>query len=86
MNLNNKNKITFLGTCKNCGDYLKANWSFCPYCKTKLESYPCLNCGEKINELMHFCPYCSNKNNFQPIDKGYDKGNDWLNNILKNNK
>ena len=43
--------------CRNCGKPIHPEWSFCPYCKTAIQSV-CPNCGVKINEEWKFCPIC----------------------------
>lgn len=83
MSKKTKSNLSFLETCKECGHKIKDSWSFCPFCKAKIKTYPCPICGEEIKELWQFCPYCSHKNNSLPIDNGYDKGNEWLKNLLK---
>ncbi|WP_083525077.1 zinc ribbon domain-containing protein [Thermotalea metallivorans] len=77
-------KVIHMAPCKRCGKALQDEWRFCPYCKTKVETFFCICCMKEIKSHWRFCPYCRTK-----LKKGlkhrliFDDGNQWLRELLR---
>lgn len=49
-------------TCKNCGQTLPDNTSFCSHCGTKVEIIKfCPKCGTELSNNSSFCPNCGER-------------------------
>lgn len=46
--------------CNNCGRSVDSEFSFCPYCGTRIGG-ECSNCGKVLPNDVSFCPYCGEK-------------------------
>ena len=49
-----------ISTCENCGEDLKPEWAFCPYCNHPIQS-KCRTCGAKMEPDWQYCPMCNTK-------------------------
>ncbi len=53
--------------CPVCGEEIKADYMYCPYCFTQLKK-KCPECGQIIEKDMKICPYCGHI--FEDEEKG----------------
>lgn len=56
-------------SCKECGEKVDKETSFCPNCGSEFERVKCHNCGKKIEPRDDFCPGCGAET------KGFDELN-----------
>ena len=63
-----------LPTCPNCGNDIRDDFSFCPFCETPLKPF-CPSCKRELEPGYLRCPYCGFRLGSQtPAKKLYTKG------------
>jgi hypothetical protein len=63
-----------LTTCPNCGNDIREDFSFCPFCETPLKPF-CPSCKRELEPGYVRCPYCGFKlGSATPAKKLYVKG------------
>lgn len=67
--------------CKNCGQTLSDNSSFCSKCGAKVEkNIFCSKCGTKLSDNSSFCPNCGER-----IEVASSANAEWVNYVEENN-
>ena len=66
--------VRALTTCPNCGNEVKEDFSFCPFCEMPLKPF-CPSCKRELEPGYARCPYCGFRLGSQtPAKKLYGKG------------
>ena len=72
--LESRTVVRALTTCPNCGNEVKEDFSFCPFCETPLKPF-CPSCKRELEPGYVRCPYCGFRLGSQtPAKKLYVKG------------
>ncbi|HUK80950.1 MAG TPA: zinc ribbon domain-containing protein [Nitrososphaerales archaeon] len=61
-------------SCPNCGNEIREDFSFCPYCETPLKPF-CPSCKKELEAGYQRCPYCGFRlGSATPAKRLYGKG------------